>query len=205
MTRDAVRLAVAVCTRQRPRMLGELIASLQALDVPQGTELHFIFVENDIALTIGPVVAEFAARTGWPAQAVHAPQTGLSHARNAALDAAAEQGADWLAFVDDDEQVRHDWLRILYAGVREAGAQLGGGPLRPVAPGGGCSDAQADVLDYYVPKRCPRRVCRWATSMTARAIRASPSCICARRKSRSSRRWMRRCKSSRRGSPERYG
>lgn len=143
-------LTVAVCTRQRPRMLGALISSLQSLDVPQGTELSFIFVENDAALTIEPVVRAFAARSGWPATAIHQPQIGISHARNAALDAAQTAGYDWLAFVDDDEQVRHDWLRILWSGVREAGAQMGGGPLKPVAPSGGCSDAEEAVLAYYV-------------------------------------------------------
>jgi len=150
MSRANARVAVAVCTRQRPRMLGELITSLMALDVPQGTELQFIFVENDASLTIEPMVRDFAARTGWFARAVHMPDLGIAHARNAALDAAEAGDAEWLAFVDDDEQVRHDWLRILYSGVREAEAQMAGGPLRPVAPHTGCSDSEADVLEYYV-------------------------------------------------------
>ncbi|MEM9580257.1 MAG: glycosyltransferase [Pseudomonadota bacterium] len=149
MTRVLERLTIAVRTRQRPRMLGDLITSYLALDVPQGTELSFVFVENDSQLTIEPVVADFAARSGWPARAVHAPQLGIALARNAALRAAQQDGADWLAFVDDDEQVRHDWLRVLMSGVRDASAQLGGGPLRPVAPKGGCSDSEADVLAYH--------------------------------------------------------
>lgn len=130
-------------------MLSALVSSFQTLQVPQGTELTFIFVENDTKLTIGPVVAGFAARTGWTARAVHEPTPGIVMARNTALETATELGAHWLAFVDDDEQVRHDWLRFLYSGVRDANAQLGGGPVAPVAPSGGCSDSEGDVLAYY--------------------------------------------------------
>ena len=149
MERTATRITVATATRRRPRMLADLIQSLQGLAVPQGTELSFVFVENDQALTITDLVEDFHKRTGWTARALHEPRQGISHARNAALEAALENGSDWLAFVDDDEQVRHDWLRLLWAGAKEAGAQLAGGPVVPVAPAMGCNDNEKDVLAYY--------------------------------------------------------
>lgn len=149
MERSATRITVAAATRRRPRMLSDLLHSLQALDVPQGAELCFVFVENDTTLSITDMVDDFHKRTGWSALAVLEPRQGISHARNAALETALADGSDWLAFVDDDEQVRHDWLRILWAGARDAGAQLAGGPVVPVAPVMGCSDAESDVLKYY--------------------------------------------------------
>ncbi|MGH1578023.1 glycosyltransferase [Planktotalea sp.] len=149
LERSITRIVVAAATRRRPRMFADLLQSLQGLDVPQGAELCFVFVENDTQLTITDAVNDFYKRTGWPAFAVHEPQQGISHARNAAMDAARDHGADWLAFVDDDEQVRHDWLRILWAGAKDANAQLAGGPVVPVASVMGCSDAEADVLAYY--------------------------------------------------------
>lgn len=130
-------------------MLADLMQSLQALDVPQGADLLFIFVENDAQLTIAEAVDEFHKRSGWPAFAFLEPRIGISHARNAALEAATAEGAHWMAFVDDDEQVRRDWLRLLWTGAREAGAHLAGGPVLPVAPRGGCSDEQGQVLRYY--------------------------------------------------------
>lgn len=150
MTRSVQRLCVAVCTRRRPRMLADLMDSMLQMDVPQGSEMHFIFVENDEILSIEEAVSSFRKRSGWSAEAVHMPRKGLSHARNAALDAAIAAKGDWLAFVDDDEQVRHDWLRLLWTGARAQAAHLAGGPLKPVAPKAGCSDDQARVLQYYV-------------------------------------------------------
>lgn len=149
MQRTLTRIAIAAATRRRPRMLADLLQSLQALDVPQGAELCFVFVENDEQLTIAPLVEAFAKRSGWSAEAVLEPRRGISNARNSAIEAAEAAGADWLAFVDDDEQVRHDWLRILWAGAKEAGAQLAGGSVVPVAPVMGCSDIETDVLAYY--------------------------------------------------------
>jgi succinoglycan biosynthesis protein ExoM len=150
MTRTVTRIAVAVATRRRPRMLADLMQSFLALDVPQGAELVFVVVENDDEMRIAETVETFEKRSGWRAMAVLEPRPGISHARNTAMDAAREVGADWLAFVDDDELVRHDWLRILWAGAREAEAQLAGGPLKPVAPKAGCSDDEEHVLRYLV-------------------------------------------------------
>lgn len=149
MQRSATRIAIAAATRRRPRMLADLLQSLQALDVPQGAELCFFFVENDAELTISELVDDFSRRSGWSARALHEPRRGISHARNAAMEAATEAGVDWLAFVDDDEQVRHDWLRLLWSGARESGAQLAGGPVLPVAPARGSSDEQNEVLAYF--------------------------------------------------------
>ena len=150
MERSVTRITVAAATRQRPRMLADLLQSLQSLDVPQGAELSFVFVENDTVLTITDLVEDFHKRTGWPARAVLETRPGISYARNAAIEAALAGGSDWLAFVDDDEQVRHDWLRQLLAGAKDASAQLAGGPVVPVAPAMGCSDNETDVLAYYV-------------------------------------------------------
>ena len=99
MERSLTRITVAAATRQRPRMLADLLQSLQGLDVPQGAELSFVFVENDVILSISGLVDDFHKRTGWPARAVHEPRQGISYARNAIIDAATEDGADWLAFM----------------------------------------------------------------------------------------------------------
>lgn len=149
MTRNVTRIAIAATTRLRPRLLANLMQSLQALDVPQGAELCFVFVENDASFSISDVVDDFHKRSGWPATAVHEPQLGGSYAHNAALDMARTQGADWLAIVEDHAQVRHDWLRVLWSQARERGAHMAGGPVIPVAPSTGCSDDQAHILSYY--------------------------------------------------------
>jgi succinoglycan biosynthesis protein ExoM len=58
---------------------------------------------------------------------VHCPAANISLARNACLDASS--GADYLAFVDDDETVSREWLCELVATARETGADAVFGPV----------------------------------------------------------------------------
>ena len=61
------------------------------------------------------------------------PRPGLSHARNRALAWAAEQGADVLAFVDDDAIAEPGWYEALSRRWAEAPPEVAciGGPIRP--------------------------------------------------------------------------
>jgi succinoglycan biosynthesis protein ExoM len=61
------------------------------------------------------------------------PHPGLSHARNRALDWAAEQGVGVLAYVDDDAIVEPGWYEALSRRWDEAPPDVAciGGPIRP--------------------------------------------------------------------------
>jgi glycosyltransferase involved in cell wall biosynthesis len=52
------------------------------------------------------------------------PRRGISFARNRAIAEARAQGADFVAFIDDDDLPRADWLRNLIRRQRETGADL---------------------------------------------------------------------------------
>jgi glycosyltransferase involved in cell wall biosynthesis len=79
------------------------------------------------------------------------PRPGLSHARNLALDWAAETGAAALAFVDDDAVVEPGWYEALARHWEEAPPEVAciGGPIRPrfeVEPPSWYSDGIKHVL-----------------------------------------------------------
>lgn len=79
------------------------------------------------------------------------PRPGLSHARNRALEWAAESGAGVLAFVDDDAIAQPGWFDALARHWAEAPPEVAciGGPIRPrfsVEPPGWYSDAIKHVL-----------------------------------------------------------
>ena len=61
------------------------------------------------------------------------PRPGLSHARNRALEWAAEHGAEVLAFVDDDAIAEPGWYEALTRRWAEAPPDVAciGGPIRP--------------------------------------------------------------------------
>jgi succinoglycan biosynthesis protein ExoM len=68
-----------------------------------------------------------------PLRLVAEPQRGISFARNRALREALAQGADLVAFVDDDDLPRTDWLRLLLEKQAATDADLVFGRWEPAA------------------------------------------------------------------------
>ncbi|SHV61085.1 glycosyl transferase family protein [Mycobacteroides abscessus subsp. abscessus] len=106
-------VTVAVCTRDRPDLLHEVLVSLSDLDYP---EYEILVVDNNPTSLITPsVVEKFAdARI----RLISAAGQGLSIARNVALQHARY---DAIAFTDDDVVVEKSWLRNLMYGFARDG------------------------------------------------------------------------------------
>ena len=133
---------VAVCSNRQPAAVSE---SLSALREQVG--------EGRLALvTSGLREAEVEAhRAAFGGTVLAEPRAGLSRARNRALAWAAAEGADVLAFVDDDAVVAPGWWEALGRGWDEAPADVAciGGPIRPryaTEPPPWFSDGIAHVL-----------------------------------------------------------
>ncbi len=99
----SVSVSVVICTRDRPEDLTRCLASLGRC-VPPPSEV---------------LVVDNAPRTDATAQAVHAfpnaryvreDRPGLSHARNAGIEAAT---GEVIAFTDDDVELPEDWIARL--------------------------------------------------------------------------------------------
>jgi len=124
---------VAVVSRDRPKMVGRLLASFREILIPAGTEVTLLLVENGDGSVLAPV-AEVARVTPMPYQFEFEvePRLGISSARNRALAYAISNGFDRLAFVDDDETTSPGWLNALLDEMQRTGAELVGGPVRPL-------------------------------------------------------------------------
>ncbi len=103
-------VAICVCTYRRPLMLLLCLESLRKLRVPIGARFEIIVVDNEPEPAARARVEEFARSTDHKVTYIHQPKRGISAARNAALDASVEIGADWIAFIDDDEKADRDWI-----------------------------------------------------------------------------------------------
>jgi glycosyltransferase involved in cell wall biosynthesis len=114
-------------------MLRALLESLAALDPLPEASLSFLIVDNAPDEPVRAVVEACRQHSGLDFRYVVEPEPGIPYARNRALDEAAAAGADFVAFVDDDETVAPDWLDRLIAHQRHDGAHLVGGPVRLVA------------------------------------------------------------------------
>lgn len=105
---------VAVCTYDRYDLLDRALAGLAAQRA-DGLAWSLLVVDN--SPDQARAAAEQERRAGASGLAYRLePRPGIANARNVALAAARAQGAEILAFVDDDAVPRPDWLARLVAG-----------------------------------------------------------------------------------------
>ena len=121
----ARRLALCVCTAGRPAMLTRLLTALERTETPAGdVAVSLIVVDNRPGGEAPAVLARAAPRLPFEATLVTEPTPGISAARNRAVAAALERDADLVAFVDDDDLPRSDWLVHLLATYGQTGADI---------------------------------------------------------------------------------
>ena len=102
---------VCVCTFRRPSVAG-LLASLAKQILPPSLRVRVIVADNDDAPSARQIVLDAFQANRLDGIYLHAPARNISIARNACLAAA---DADLVAFIDDDEVARPDWLAGLIA------------------------------------------------------------------------------------------
>lgn len=129
-TEHAQRVDVCVCTFRR-ESVSDLIASLAAMALPSGVAIRVIVADNDETPTAQARVNTAFAQHGLDGVYLHAPARNISIARNACLEAVT---SPVLAFVDDDETVRPDWLARLLARQSETDAAVVFGRVAAVYP-----------------------------------------------------------------------
>lgn len=126
------RLAICVITRGRATTLPHLLDDLVRLERPDGVALVVVVVENEPQPCLEEEVRlrsrpDLGLVYGWQ------PALGIPFARNLALRLALDTGADYIAFVDDDEVPAASWLVAMWNKVRDGVYDLVGGPVEPFA------------------------------------------------------------------------
>lgn len=133
-------ICVATVTRARPRMLSKLLLSYSKMNVPEDVHLHFIIIENDGTASLSQIIENFREQV--PQSSVQyelETQLGIAFARNRALEVALAAGGDVLAFADDDEIVKEDWLVQLLAARDAQDFDIVASPVRLAPPPAGAS------------------------------------------------------------------
>lgn len=146
------KIAVCVCTRNRPNMLARCLRSIaprrQRSVSPGDISLEYIVIDNAPSARVWRVVKSVMPDAIY----IKEPHPGLSYARNAALAAALDVGATWIAFIDDDEEAADDWLFNLYWSARRYDADVCHGQIRyrfPAdAPAWRCKAPWGDWADH---------------------------------------------------------
>lgn len=106
------RIAICVCTYNRPQYLTRLLVALQDVDLsgynPQSVEL--IVIDNSPNPETEAICQRAAPRLPISIHYTTEPEAGITFARNRAVAVALERGAEFVSFVDDDDQPQSDWL-----------------------------------------------------------------------------------------------
>jgi glucosyl-dolichyl phosphate glucuronosyltransferase len=122
-------ISVIVCTYNRSESLRKTLGSLAQLWAPAGTSWELIVVDNNSTDDTAEVVKTFAAASSFSVRYVFEINQGLSHARNAGINAAR---GDIVAFTDDDVTVDPRWLCELRKIFEQFGCIGVGGRIVPV-------------------------------------------------------------------------
>lgn len=133
-TPSAGRLVIAAATFNRPQGLMRLLDGIGALRFSPQTALptiEVVIVDNSVDGNARAAVEGRAAGYRFPLHYAHARERGIAQARNRALDEASARGADWLAFIDDDEAPHPDWLDRMLAVAAAHEAEIVVGALLP--------------------------------------------------------------------------
>jgi len=131
MTTNAKRMPhinVCICSFKRPVLLKHLLSALQDQECCGLFTYSVIVADNDVYQSAKQVVAEFSAQPLLHVTYCLEPVQNIALARNRAL---MHVTGDWVAFIDDDEIPRKEWLRDLYLACCEHQADGALGPVEP--------------------------------------------------------------------------
>jgi succinoglycan biosynthesis protein ExoM len=119
-------IAVCICTCDRVHSLQELLKVLSEMELGslEPSELFFVVVDNRPRGRAREVCDRARPHLPSPLYFAEEPERGISFARNRAVSTALSHGADFVAFIDDDDLPRPDWLVRLVDRQRVTSADM---------------------------------------------------------------------------------
>lgn len=122
-----MRLDIVIPTFRRPGLLRGALASIARAERPLQLGVAVVVVNNDATPDLpglGPVLDSMP----YPARVMHEPAPGKSAALNGAI---SQSTADYLGFVDDDEELAPDWFRVVEKALARGDLDFVGGRQLP--------------------------------------------------------------------------
>lgn len=128
MNKTIPHITVCICTFKRPRLLKKLMEELAGQKTDGLFSYSIVIADNDSGESARQVVAEFAAEASVQVVYCVEPEQNIALTRNRALEHAS---GDFVAFIDDDEYPKEDWLLHLYNTCVKQNVAGVLGPVRP--------------------------------------------------------------------------
>jgi succinoglycan biosynthesis protein ExoM len=120
-------VTILIPTFRRPDGLERLLRALPAAVADAPRSIEVIVADNDESCSAAAVFDRHASALPCPARYIHQPVPGISETRNALL--AAAPNADFVVFIDDDEEPRQGWVAALIEAAERFHADVVTGPI----------------------------------------------------------------------------
>lgn len=121
-----MKIAICICTCDRVNSLQQLLSILAGMDLASldVSDIFFVLVDNQPDGRARAVCDQARVRLPCALHFAEERERGISFARNRAVSTALAHDADFIAFIDDDDLPRPDWLVRLVDRQRATGADL---------------------------------------------------------------------------------
>lgn len=140
--RTALKTVVVIIpTFRRPEGLATAMTSIASQTGLGGVSIELIVCDNSPEASARPQVEAFALSASFPVRFLHEPKTGVANARNTAVRGC---DAQFIAFLDDDEDAPPVWLSRLLAAQADLDADVVFGPVEARVP-----EATGRFRPYY--------------------------------------------------------
>lgn len=121
-------ICVCICTYKRPQLLRRLLSKLADQETGGLFTYSIVIADNDRLESAQHVVSEFASSCAVPIKYYVETRQSIALTRNKAIENAS---GDFVAFIDDDEFPRRNWLLTLLNTCRQYGVDGVLGPVKP--------------------------------------------------------------------------
>jgi len=121
-------ISVCICTFRRPQLLNRLLSELEHQVTDDVFTFSVVVSDNDSNQSARQTVAEFSAKSSFGITYCVEAQQNIALARNKAVE---NVDGDFVAFIDDDEFPREDWLMSLLNTSERFNGDVVMGPVRP--------------------------------------------------------------------------
>ena len=122
-----MRLDLLVPTLRRPDLLRRALHSIARVEPPRWLQIAVIVINNDARPELPGLDATLSS-IPFSTRLLHEPQPGKSAALNRAI---ADSTADYLGFIDDDEELSPDWFRVVERALEAGPVDFLGGRVLP--------------------------------------------------------------------------
>ena len=152
---DKPIIAICIATYKRPTLLLNCLNAITKLEIPDQHQLFVIVVDNDheqsARTTIETLNSSYKQDISYHVET----SRGIASARNRLLNEAVDLKADFIAFIDDDEFPKSDWLIILFKTLSIYSADVATGPVIALTEEGA---AISTTEGKYKTGNIPRKV-----------------------------------------------